>query len=255
MMVDSANSRSTIIEVSGISKFFERVRALQGVSLSVNTGECLGLVGDNGAGKTTLLRIMNGQLTPDIGEIQVHGARMNEWSVRDAHQMGIATVAQSLDLCDELDVPSNVFLNAEIPKWRVGPIGWMDRRQIGKEAGALLDSIGASVPHSATKVERLSGGQRQAIAIARSLRGDPRLVLMDEPTAALGIRQARTILTSIRRMVDRGIGVVIISHNLDHVLSVSDRLVTMFQGAITLDEPAGAIRRESILAAMMGHRE
>jgi simple sugar transport system ATP-binding protein/D-xylose transport system ATP-binding protein len=115
--------------------------------------------------------------------------------------------------------------------------------------------MGASVPHSATKVERLSGGQRQAIAIARSLRGDPRLVLMDEPTAALGIRQANTILASIRRMVERGIGVVIISHNLDHVLNVSDRLVTMFQGRITLDEPASAIRRDKLLAAMMGHKE
>lgn len=254
MMVDSANSRSTIIEVSGISKFYERVRALHGASLAVKTGECLGLVGDNGAGKTTLLRIMNGELAPDIGEIRVHGEPMKGWSVRAAREVGIATVAQNLDLCDELDVPGNVFLNAEIPKWRLGPIGWMDRRRIANETKDLLESIGAFVPHSSNKVERLSGGQRQAIAIARSLRGNPRLVLMDEPTAALGIRQANTILASIRRMVENGIGVVIISHNLDHVLSVSDRLVTMFQGAITLDEEATSIPRERILAAMMGHR-
>ena len=255
MMVDSAGDESAIVEVSGVSKFFERVRALQAVSLSVRTGECLGLVGDNGAGKTTLVRIMGGRLIPDVGEIRTQGVRMTDWSVRDARRVGIATVAQDLDLCNELDVPSNVFLNAETSKWRLGPMGWMDSRRMTKDTGLLLEGIGASVPYTSAQVERLSGGQRQAIAIARALRGSPNLVLMDEPTASLGIRQANTVLDAIRRMIDSGIGVVLISHNLDHVLRVSDRLVAMFQGSITLDKPAGSLPRETILAAMMGHRE
>ena len=254
---DEGNARGSdpVLEVDGVSKYFERVRAVREVSLSIRPGECLGLVGDNGAGKTTLIRILSGQLAPDIGEVRVRGIPMADWSVITARREGITTVAQDLDLCDELDVPSNVFLNSEMHKWRVGPIGWVDRESMVDETNRLLQEIGASVPNTSTRVERLSGGQRQAIAIARALRGRPQLVLMDEPTAALGVRQATTTLAGIRRMIDKGIGVVFISHNLDQVLGVCDRLVAMFQGKVTLDEPVASLPRERIHAAMMGRGE
>lgn len=254
MMGAPSNEGAPIMEVRGVTKYFEHVRAVRDVDLAIRAGECLGLVGDNGAGKTTLIRILSGQLVPDRGELRIRGTLMEGWSVLTARAHGIATVAQDLALCDDLDVSGNVFLNAELLKWRLGPLGWMDRTRMAAASSRLLEEVGASVPNVSSTTELLSGGQRQAIAIARALRGYPALLLLDEPTAALGVRQSQIVLASIRNLVDDGIGVILISHNLEHVLSVADRVVAMFQGTLTLDAKASAVPRETVLSAMMGSR-
>lgn len=240
------------LSLIGVSKYFGRVRALRDISLSFREGECVGLVGDNGAGKSTLVRILGGQYRPDIGTLALEGQPLDHWSTAAAQRTGIASVPQDLKLCDELDVGSNIFLNDEMTKWRLGPFGWIDKRGMAEESNRLLGLLGASIPASSTRVERLSGGQRQAIAIARALRSSPRLLLLDEPTAALGVKQSHAVLETIRRLSSQGIGVILISHNIEQVLDVCDRLVCLFQGSLMLDAPVTSLDRQQILAAMMG---
>ncbi len=239
-------------DVINVSKYFGRIRALRDVDVSFREGECVGLVGDNGAGKSTLVRILGGQYTPDVGSIYVDGVAAEHWSVANAQRAGVTSVAQDLNLCDEFDASANVFLNDELTRWQIGRLGWIDKAGMTKKSFQLLESFGASIPSWWTKVERLSGGQRQAIAIARALRNQPRILLLDEPTAALGIRQSSAVLSAVRRLADQGIGVVLISHNIEQVLSVCDRLVCLFQGRLTLDSPVSDLNRDQIVAAMMG---
>ena len=243
---------SPYLEVSGVSKYFGRVRALVDIDLSFREGECVGLVGDNGAGKSTLVRILGGQYQPDVGSVLVEGLATEHWSAAASQRAGITSVSQDLNLCDELDLPGNVFLNDELTKWRIGRIGWIDKRRMATESIRLLESLGAAIPSSSTRVERLSGGQRQAIAIARALRKSPRVLLLDEPTAALGVRQSAAVLDTVRRLSANGIGVVLISHNIEQVMSVCDRLVCLFQGRLMLDATLDSLSRDRIVAAMMG---
>jgi ABC-type sugar transport system ATPase subunit len=230
-----------LLELRGISKTFGHVQALQEVDFSLHPGEVVGLVGDNGAGKSTLIKIIAGAYQPDAGTIRVNGSLVNIRNPRDAMAQGIATVYQNLALVDQRDVAANVFLGQELVRGLV-----LDRGRMLEEAAQVLQDLRADIPSAQTPVGLLSGGQRQAVAIARAIHqggGGTRLVIMDEPVAALGIEESRKVLRLITRLKDQGRAVIVISHNLEHVFSVADRIVVLRRGRLV-----GIRRREETTA-------
>ena len=239
------------LEVNNVVKFYGGVRALDGVSLQLWEREVLGLVGDNGAGKSTLLKILSGVLEADQCEFLVRGQVVFIRSVSDSNEKGIFTVYQDLALCDNLDVVSNLFLGMETSR----PF-WMGRGlnkpSMERMADEVLTALGVKIPSLSTEVGRLSGGQRQGVAISRAVLRDPRLVLLDEPTAALGVEQTGQVLEMIRRMRSEGRGVVVVSHNLRDVLSVADRVVVLRLGRVTSVFEKEEIDEERIVAAITG---
>jgi D-xylose transport system ATP-binding protein len=217
-----------VLELHGVGVTYGAVRALSDVDLHVDAGEVLALVGDNGAGKSTLVKSISGARHPDQGTIKVAGQVVTIDSTRRAGELGIATVFQDLALCDDLDVVSNLFLGREV---RRKPWGNLDQPGMERRSRELLGSLNATtIQNVRTKVARLSGGQRQSVAIARALVGNPRIVLLDEPTAALGVAQTAEVLDLVRRLRDQGIGVVLISHNMADVMAVSDRIQVLRLG-------------------------
>lgn len=239
------------LEVNNVIKFYGGVRALDGVSLQLREGEVVGLVGDNGAGKSTLLKILSGVVEADHCEFLVRGEESFIRSVSDSNEKGIFTVYQDLALCDNLDVVANLFLGMETS--RPFRMGWrLNKPSMQRKAVEVLSALGVKIPSLATQVGRLSGGQRQGVAIARAVLRDPRLVLLDEPTAALGVEQTGQVLDMIRRMRTEGRGVVIVSHNLIDVLSVADRVVVLRLGRVTSIFEKEEIDEERIVAAITG---
>lgn len=229
-----------LIELRGISKTFGHVQALQRVDFSVYPGEVIGLVGDNGAGKSTLIKIISGAYQPDGGTILVDGAPVSFNSPRDAMRAGIATVYQNLALVDQRDVASNIFLGREPTRGLI-----LDRRRMLTESVEVLGQLRSDIPSVEIPVGLLSGGQRQAVAIARAVHESAaRLVIMDEPVAALGIEESRKVLRLIKQLKGRGHAVIVISHNLEHVFSVTDRIVVLRRGRLV-----GARSREDATAA------
>ena len=226
MTVDPATTKRTgtpILALSGISKRFGAVQALSDASLEVHAGEVVALVGDNGAGKSTLIKVIAGVGPADTGEIRWEGRPVQITKPSDATHLGIATVYQDLALCDNLDVVANLFLGGE-KLTRVGRV--LDEQAMEHKTLELLDSLGVtSMASVRARVGSLSGGQRQAVAIARSLLGEPRIVILDEPTAALGVVQTAQVLDFIHRLRAQGLAVVVISHNLENIYSVADRIV------------------------------
>jgi simple sugar transport system ATP-binding protein len=220
-----------VLEARNVSKSYGAVRALRDVSLALRAGEVLGLVGDNGAGKTTLVRCIAGMHRPDDGEIHVDGEARTALTPERARELGIETVHQNLSLVDTLDVMHNFFLNREVvgggPVGR--PIGWLNKRAMYRTTREKLEALGLRVDPR-TPVASLSGGQRQMIAVARAITWGSHIVIMDEPAAALGVRQSMQVLSFIRMLSDRGIAVVFISHNMQHVLQVTDRIVVLRHG-------------------------
>jgi len=239
--------RTPILRAVGIWKRFGAVQALQDVSLDLYAGEVLGLVGDNGAGKSTLIKILSGVYLPDQGELYIDGERVRFKSPLDAKARGIETVYQELALVDQLDVSANIFLGRE-PTF--GP--FIDRSRMRQEAHALLTSLQIQIDSLRTPVGQLSGGQRQAVAIARAVRTEPRLVIFDEPTAALAPPEAARVLELVRRLRARGIAVVFITHTLQHVFAVADRIVVLRSGTKVADRPAAATTLEEVVRQMVG---
>jgi ribose transport system ATP-binding protein len=239
----------TVLEVREISKSYGPVRAVRGVSFAARSGEVLGLLGDNGAGKTTLVKCMSGIVHPDVGDIVLDGRAVRIDSPKTAHALGIETVHQDLALIDSLDVTANLFLNREIV---VGPgpskwLGWVSNRRMRREAKEILDSLHINIPSVRYPIERLSGGQRQAVAVGRAVAWGQRVVLMDEPSAALGVEQTRLVLELVHTLRERGIVVVFISHNMQNVLDVCTRAVVLRHGAIVADlEIAGLTARDLV---------
>ena len=239
-----------LLALTGYTKSFGAVEALKDVDLEVRPGEVLGLVGDNGAGKSTLIKAIAGVQPADEGQTTFAGHSVSLDSPQAATGLGIATVYQDLALCENLDVVANLFLGKEVAN---GGPHMLDETAMEQQAGELLGSLGVTTIRSVRiEVERLSGGQRQAIAIARSLLGEPKLVLLDEPTAALGVVQTRNILELIQRLRDRGLGVIVISHNLANVFQVADRVAVLRLGRIAGDFQIGESSPTEVLAAITG---
>lgn len=245
---------SPLLELRGISKYFGGVRALSEIDLEVNREEVLALVGDNGAGKSTLVKIVSGTLHSDDGEILVEGQPTKLENSRQAVEMGIHTVYQDLSLCDNLDVVRNLFLGQERVFGLVSG-RMLKRHQMEREAQRVLDSLSVKLKSLNAPVGDLSGGQRQGIAICRALVTDPKLVLLDEPTAALGVAQRQEVLGLIGRLREQGRGVVVISHDLRDVQEVADRVVVLRQGRKVAEFQRGEFHPDDLVAAITGSRE
>ena len=241
-----------LLALKAFSKSFGPVEALKDVELEVHPGEVVALVGDNGAGKSTLIKSISGAQPPDSGTASWEGQPVRLNTPHDATAIGIATVYQDLALAENLDVVANLFLGQEIVSTLPGT-HVLDETAMEKKAVELLSSLGVTTLRSVrTEVGMLSGGQRQAVAIARSLLGEPKLVMLDEPTAALGIVQTAQILKLIERLRERGLGVIVISHNLANVFDVADRIAVLRLGRMAATFRADQATREQIVAAITG---
>ncbi|HEX6497891.1 MAG TPA: ATP-binding cassette domain-containing protein [Micromonosporaceae bacterium] len=236
-----------VLALSGISKRFGAVQALSDAHLEVYSGEVVALVGDNGAGKSTLIKVIAGVGPADTGEIRWEGRAVHIGKPSDAVALGIATVYQDLALCDNLDVVANLFLGREEVR-----AGVLDEISMERQSRELLDALSVRLPTVRIPVASLSGGQRQSVAIARSLLGEPKVVILDEPTAALGVAQTAEVLDLIERLRERGHGVILISHNLADVKAVADRVAVLRLGRNAGEFDAGATSQEEIVQAITG---
>jgi D-xylose transport system ATP-binding protein len=242
-----------LLQLEGISKHFGPVHALDRVDFAVSAGEVVGLVGDNGAGKSTLVKTIAGINSPDGGKILFEGQEVSINKPQDATNLGIATVYQDLALCDNLDVVANLFLGSEE---RLGGPGVLTRQLdevvMENRAAELLSNLAVTIPSLRSEVGTLSGGQRQQVAVARSLLGEPKVVMLDEPTAALGVPQTKQVLALIKRLRERDLGVVVISHNLADVFEVCDRIFVLRLGRSAGDFTATDVTEEHVVAAITG---
>jgi ABC-type sugar transport system ATPase subunit len=232
-----------LLRLRGVSKHFGAVRALDEVDLDVPAGQVTALAGDNGAGKSVLIKCIAGIHTPDAGEILWKGQRVHLRTPRDAAALGIETVYQDLALADNLDIVQNMFLGRERTRH-----GLLDEEGMERSAGDTLTSLSVTTVRSIRQpVASLSGGQRQAVAIAKAVLWNSRLVIMDEPTAALGVVQTRMVLDLARRLTERGLGVLIISHNLNDVFEVADRIAVLYLGRLVAQGPIDQFDRETVV--------
>lgn len=242
-----------IIEARGISKRFGQVVALSDVSLALRHGEVLGVVGDNGAGKSTLMKCLSGLHPPSAGEIVVEGRPIRLNSPADARALGIEMVYQDLALAGNLRIDENIFLGRELTR-RFGPFHVVDHKANQQRAIEHLDNLHIEVKSVAQRVEQLSGGQRQAVAIARATAFEAKVVIMDEPTAALAVREVRKVLDLIRDLRTHGISVILISHRLDDIFYVCDRVMALFHGRNFADAPLSEIDRNEVIGWIMGNK-
>ena len=239
--------REVVLSLSGIHKRFGAVQALTDVRLEVAAGEVVALVGDYGAGKSTLVKVIAGVYQPDSGDIELAGRRVKVAGPRQAQDLGIATVFQDLALCDNLDVVANLFLGQERLK-----AGAIDEVAMEVEAWRLLRSLSAKIPSVRIPIAALSGGQRQTVAIARSLVGKPKVVMLDEPTAALGVAQTAEVLNLVERLRENGLGVILISHNMADVQAVADRIVVLRLGRNEAEFHTDEVTTTDLVAAITG---
>ena len=250
------NSDTPLLALRGVTKRFGAVQALDGVDFEVDAGEVVGLVGDNGAGKSTLVKTIAGIYSPDEGEFFFEGEPVSIDGPNAATTLGIATVYQDLALCDNLDVVSNLFLGRE--KMVAGPgalTRQLDETDMEHSSEQLLSNLAVTIPSLRTEVGTLSGGQRQQVAVARSLLGEPKVVLLDEPTAALGVAQTAQVLALITRLRERGLGVVVISHNLSEMFQVTDRIFVLRLGRREASFATASANTEDVVAAITGATE
>jgi D-xylose transport system ATP-binding protein len=245
--VGKAPTGAPVLSLQGINKRFGAVRALTDVDFEVHPGEVVALVGDNGAGKSTLVKVIAGVDPADSGEIIFDGQRAHITSPVAAQHLGIATVFQDLALCDNLDVVANLYLGNELTRG-----GLIDEAGMEARSWELLKQLSAKIPSVRIPVASLSGGQRQTVAISRSLLGDPKVVMLDEPTAALGVAQTAQVLNLVERLREHGLGVVLISHNMADVLAVADRVVVLRLGHNAGEFRIGEVSYEEIIAAITG---
>jgi D-xylose transport system ATP-binding protein len=245
-----------LLSLEGVSKHFGPVQALEGVDFDVRAGEVVGLVGDNGAGKSTLVKSISGINTIDEGKFLFEGQQVRIAGPSDAVELGIATVYQDLALCDNLDVVANLFLGNELTASGPGAVTrQLDETTMEHRSHELLEQFAVTIPSVRSEVGGLSGGQRQQVAVARSLLGEPKVVLLDEPTAALGVAQTATVLELIKRLRERGLGVVVISHNLADVFAVADRIFVLRLGRPAGNFDVHEASREDVVGAITGATE
>lgn len=244
--------RPVLLEVDHVTKRFGPVVALRDVSLQLRAGEVLGLIGDNGAGKSTLVNIISGAVRPDEGRVHVDGQERDFTDPSDARAAGIETVFQNLALIPTLNIWENIYLCRE--EFRRGPLGVlrsMNKRAMRREVEQGFERFGVTLPPLRTKVSALSGGQRQQVAVTRAVLWGSHIVLLDEPAAALGVRQTKLVLDLVERLKAHGVGVILISHNMQHVMQVADRIAVLFLGRKVADFEVGAQTEASELVALM----
>jgi len=242
-----------ILVVDNLVKRFGGLTAVNRVSLEVYPHEVLGLVGDNGAGKSTLIKMISGVYRPDDGRIVFAGQNMEVGSPMEARDRGIETIYQDLALAENLDVGSNIFLGREpVQPVLAGLVSVLDRRYMHVESKKVLDRLDIHIPNLNVQIRNLSGGQRQAVAIARAIYWDAKLMIMDEPTAALGVTEQRKVLSLVKTLRDQGVPVIIISHNMQDVFAVADRIVVMRRGIKAGECLAKESTVDEIVSLMVG---
>ena len=239
-----------VLELTNISKHFGAIQAVNDVSLSLEAGEVVGLMGDNGAGKSTLVKMIAGNFRPSHGAMRMDGAELVLHRPVEARQHGIEIVHQDLALCDNLTAAANVFLGREL-RVGFGPFGVLDYVSMYRRAGQIFAEL-KSETRPRDLVKQMSGGQRQAVAIARTRLSDAKIVLMDEPTAAISVRQVAEVLNLIRLLRDQGIAIVLISHRMPDVFTVADRVIVMRRGRKVADKPIAASSPEEVTGLITG---
>jgi len=242
-----------LLEMTGIEKHFGGVTALNGVNFEADAGEVMALVGDNGAGKSTLIKTVAGAHQPDAGRIRLQGRDVLMRSPQDAWKLGIATIFQELALADKMNVPDNIFLGQELRRTILG-IPFLDHKRMRQRTRELLADLEVQIQNLDLTVESMSGGQRQGIAIARALNLDADLIIMDEPTAALAVAEVRKVLDFILRLRGQNKGVVLISHNIQDVFAVADRVTVMRQGQVEAVRRIDETTPEEVIALITGAR-
>jgi ABC-type sugar transport system ATPase subunit len=250
--------QTPIVEMQNIKKNFGAVQALRGVDLTLHRGEVLGLVGDNAAGKSTLMKILSGAYIPDEGQIFIEGKKAHITNPEDCRRQGIEMVYQDFALANNLDVAANVFLGREVVRWGLGPIRVMNKRAMEAQARNLIDRLKIDIDSVRLKVENLSGGQRQAVAIGRATAFDAKVIIMDEPTAALSVAAIGKVLDMVRELKAHDCAIVFISHRLEDIYEVSDRVLVLRQGRKVADRLVrGDIHefREQIVAFIVGAKD
>lgn len=247
-------NQTPLLEAKNIEKRFGAIQALKGVSLHLNHGEVLGIIGDNGAGKSTFLKVLSGAVVPDKGQLHLEGRLVTFRSPQDARQQGIEMVYQDLSLCDTLDVATNLFLGRE-PIRRLLSLSFLDRNTLHQKAAEILHELHIRIPSTRLTVENLSGGQRQAIAIGRAISFQPKVLILDEPTSALAAREVEEVLSLTRRLAAAGVGVVFVSHRLHDVLQVCDRIVVLYEGRNIAERRAAETSISEIIKLIEGVAE
>jgi simple sugar transport system ATP-binding protein len=243
----------SLLELHGVGKEFGAIRALHDVSFSIAPGEVVGLMGDNGAGKSTLVKIMSGIYQPSSGHLVFDGSQITIGSPGEARRLGIETVYQDLALADNLTAAENIFLGREL-KVHFGPFRFLRHRAMNRRAAELFAEL-KSETRADDLVRLMSGGQRQAVAIARTRLADARLILMDEPTAAISVRQVAEVLSLIQRLKEAGIAVILISHRMPDVFAVCERVIVMRRGTKVADKPIASSSPEEVTALITGAKE
>ncbi|MGI4859345.1 MAG: ATP-binding cassette domain-containing protein [Janthinobacterium lividum] len=241
------------VRMSNIVKSFGAVQSLRGVSLEVAPGEVLGLVGDNGAGKSTVSKVLSGAVIPDSGAIEIDGRAARFEQPGDARRHRIEMVYQDLSLCNTIDVAGNLFLGRE-PVKRIAGMPVLDHRKMHHDAKEMLAGLGVRIPDTHVDVEHLSGGQRQAIAIARAVSFSPKVLIMDEPTAALAVAEVEAVLELVRTISASGVSVILVSHRLQDLFLVCDRISVMYEGRNVADRKISETNLEEVVDLIVGHK-
>ncbi|UUP18217.1 ATP-binding cassette domain-containing protein [Nitratireductor thuwali] len=240
-----------LLSAKGLKKRFGGNEAVKDVTFDVNEGECVVLAGDNGAGKSTVIKMISGVYTPTEGEVHFDGGRLTGKSAEAIRTAGIETIYQDLALADNLDPGLNLYLGREKTR-RILGLPFLAREEMRRDAVNVLQSLGIVVPDPTAPVREMSGGQRQAIAIARAIHWQAKLVIMDEPTAALGVPEQREVMALIERMKSKGVGIILISHNLPDIFAAADRIIVLARGVVAGERRPSETNDEEIVRMMMG---
>lgn len=253
-MCEAQVGEEFLLQADGLVKRYGGVRALDEVSIALRGGEVVGVLGENGAGKSTLVRVLSGAILPDAGTIRVMGEDVRLKSPADARRVGIETVHQELSLADLLSVSENLFLNREIRR-HILPlrwVGWLDKKEMERQSTRILQDLRIRIPDPKVRVSALSGGQRQAVVVGRAAAWGRRIVILDEPTAALGVEQAAQVHELIGRLRSEGIGVIVISHNMQEVLAVCDRAVVLRHGRCISNVSTAEVTSRDLVGLITG---